>query len=93
MVTDEFIVRRYRYENLCLLYKSAEYQIDKTFLRHVTDLLSECTPQSIGELLRESSFQDDFAAVHKLIWTKQLLADLDSEVLSTRSLVSFGGYE
>jgi len=76
-----------------LLYKSAEYQIDKTFLRHVTDLLSECTPQFIGELLRESSFQDDFAAVHKLIWTKQLLADFDSEVLSTRSIVSFGGSE
>lgn len=57
---------------------------------HVSGLMSECAHSTIGELLRESSFQDDFAAVHKLIWTKRLLADLDSEVLSTRSLVSFG---
>ncbi len=92
LVTDEFIARRYRYENLCLLYKSVDLQIDKQFLDHVTGLMSECSQQSIGKLLRESSWQDDFFAVHKLIWTKQLLADLDSEVLSTQSLVSLGDW-
>jgi hypothetical protein len=89
LVTDEFIAKQFRYENLCLLYKSANYPVDKHYVGYVRDQLAKGRDTVIGSLLRPETRNQDFCSIHYLIWHKYLLAELDECILSTSSCVQW----
>ncbi|SFF89633.1 hypothetical protein [Neptunomonas qingdaonensis] len=90
LVTDQWITRQYCYENLCLLYKSASYELDPAYVAMIRNALSTSPSLSIGQFIRQDSRNEDFIMIHRLLWNKRLIADLDSDLLSTNSLVRAG---
>lgn len=87
LVTDVLIRRKFRYENLCLLFKYSKYELDKQYVSYVK--LSLCNKSMlIVDLIRNHFMNADFQQIYRLLWDKVLITDIDSRILSKYQSVS-----
>ena len=91
LITDKFILRPNRYENLCLLYKHSKADIQTDYLLLVAERLKREGGLIISELLRADNYSADFQQIYKYIWDQTLIADLGIEILSVHSLIRLNG--
>jgi hypothetical protein len=90
LVTDEFILKPNRYENLCLLYKHSKADIHADYLLLVAQRLKH-ERLMISELLRVETYSADFQQIYKHIWDQTLITDLETGILSVHSLIRLNG--
>lgn len=90
LVTDEFILKPNRYENLCLLYKHSKADIHADYLLLVAQRLKH-ERLMISELLRVDTYSADFQQLYKHIWDQTLITDLETGILSVHSLIRLNG--
>ena len=91
LITDKFILKHNRYENLCLLYKHSKADIQTDYLLLVAERLKHEGELMISELLRGDTYSSDFQQIYKHIWNQRLIADLETEILSVHSLIRLNG--
>ncbi len=91
LITDEFILKSNRYENLCLLYKHSKADIHTDYLLLVAKKLKHEGELMLSDLLRVDTFSEDFQQIYKHIWDQTLLTDLETEILSVHSLIRLNG--
>lgn len=91
LITDEFILKPNRYENLCLLYKHSKVDIQTAYLLLVAEKLKHEGGLMISDVLRVDTFSEDFQQIYKHIWDQTLITDLETEILSVHSLIRLNG--
>ncbi|WP_019616900.1 TnsA endonuclease N-terminal domain-containing protein [Psychromonas ossibalaenae] len=89
LITDSFILKRYKYENLCLLYKFSKIVLEPEFLLFIKSYLTNNRELTILELVRQESRNSDFQQIYKLIWDQTLLAEMESEIISINTVIKW----
>ena len=91
LVTDSFISQQYLYENLVLLFRYINVDLNFEYVQTVKQLLKQNKKLPITELVdtrTEQLISSSVQQLYKLIWLKQLVAPLTYEFLNMKTEVS-----
>lgn len=89
LITDEFIHKRYLFENLVLLYRYINVELQQEYVNSIKNYLQENQKDTLHNLADVTL--DSFLPIqqlYKLIWLQQIIAPLHSELLGLHSMIS-----
>lgn len=89
LITDEFISKRYFFENLVLLYRYISIELNPTYVNSVIKYLQENQKVRLGDLI-DTTLESclSIQQLYALIWSQQITAALHDELLSLNTFVS-----
>lgn len=89
LITDEFIHKRYLFENLVLLYRYINVELQQEYVSSIKHYLQENKKVVLHNLVDITL--DSFLPIqqlYKLIWLQHIVAPLHSELLGLNSMIS-----
>lgn len=91
LITDEFISKKYTFQNLVLLYRYANIELDHHYVLWVKERLRISKHSPLIDLINSSSEStSQKEQLYKLIWSQELSACLSDELIGMNTIVSLG---